>query len=126
MTALDKETKGSNVLPFIPRARAVWTGVASGAAVSALAASLACFLRTPAEAGPFSSDIAAAHLRSVASEHLIDVESTDRHTVKPWLATHADLSPPVADFSKQGFKLIGGRVDFLEGQRAAVTVYRHA
>jgi anti-sigma factor RsiW len=64
-------------------------------------------------------------LRSLASEHLIDVASSDRHTVKPWLATHADLSPPVADFSRQGFKLIGGRVDFLEGQRAAVTVYRH-
>jgi len=124
-TALDKETKGSNILPFIPRARAVWTGVASGAAVSALAASLAFFLLMPAEGDPLISDITDAHLRSIASEHLIDVESTDRHTVKPWLATHADLSPPVADFSKQGFKLIGGRVDFLEGQRAAVTVYRH-
>jgi anti-sigma factor RsiW len=120
--ALDKEAPRSNILSW---PRSVWTGAASGAFATALAASLAFLLLMPAASDPLITDITNAHLRSLASEHLIDVASSDRHTVKPWLATHADLSPPVADFSRQGFKLIGGRVDFLEGQRAAVTVYRH-
>ena len=105
--------------------RTAWAGAAGGVGATALAASLAFFFMVPAASDPLITDITNAHLRSIASEHLIDVVSTDRHTVKPWLAAHADLSPPVADFSKQGFKLIGGRVDFLEGVRAAVTVYRH-
>jgi anti-sigma factor RsiW len=105
--------------------RSVWAGAAGGVTATALAASLAFYFLLPAASDPLITDITNAHLRSIASEHLIDVVSTDRHTVKPWLAAHADLSPPVADFSKQGFKLIGGRVDFLEGVRAAVTVYRH-
>jgi len=108
-----------------PWFRTVWAGAAGGALTTAMAASLAFFLLMPAETDPLITDITNAHLRAIASEHLIDVASSDRHTVKPWLAAHADLSPPVADFSREGFKLIGGRVDFLEGVRAAVTVYRH-
>jgi anti-sigma factor RsiW len=45
--------------------------------------------------------------------------------VKPWFAGHADVSPAVADFEPQGYKLIGGRVDYLDHQRAAVVVYQH-
>jgi len=120
--ALDETSPHSNVLPWF---RNAWAGAAGGVAATALAASLAFFFLVPAASDPLIADITNAHLRSIASEHLIDVVSTDRHTVKPWLAAHADLSPPVADFSAQGFKLIGGRVDFIEGARAAVTVYRH-
>ncbi len=57
--------------------------------------------------------------------HLIDVVSTDQHTVKPWFAGHADVSPVVADFAPQGYQLIGGRADYLDGQRSAVVVYQH-
>jgi len=120
--ALDSQSPRGDVIPWV---RNVWTGAAGGATATALAASLAFFFLLPAASDPLITDITNAHLRSIASEHLIDVVSSDRHTVKPWLAVHADLSPPVADFSKQGFTLVGGRVDFLEGVRAAVTVYRH-
>ncbi|MBV9541559.1 MAG: anti-sigma factor, partial [Alphaproteobacteria bacterium] len=108
-----------------PWYRSVWAGAAGGAGATAMAAVLAFFMLLPPAAEPLIADVTNAHLRSLASAHLIDVESTDRHTVKPWLAAHADLSPPVADFAAQGFKLVGGRVDFLDGERAAVTVYRH-
>ncbi len=123
--ALDAETSRQSMTGIVPWFRTVWAGAAGGALATALAASLAFFLMLPSEADPVIADITNAHLRSIASDHLIDVASSDRHTVKPWLAAHADLSPPVADFTRQGFKLVGGRVDFIVGQRAAVTVYRH-
>jgi anti-sigma factor RsiW len=53
------------------------------------------------------------------------VISTDRHTVKPWFAGRADVSPAVADFGAQGYRLIGGRADYLDRQRMAVLVYEH-
>jgi anti-sigma factor RsiW len=100
-------------------------GAGAGLAAAALAASLALFaIGGPAEQD-FASDMVSAHIRSLIGTHLIDVASSDHHTVKPWFGSHADVSPPVQDFAKQGFRLIGGRVDYVDGKRAAVTVYRH-
>ncbi len=53
------------------------------------------------------------------------VASSNHHTVKPWLAAHVAISPPVADFATEGFPLVGGRSDEVAGARAAVAVYRH-
>lgn len=100
------------------------SGAASGAGVMALAATLAFFLYLP-QPDPLAGDLMNAHLRSLMSDHLIDVASSDRHTVKPWFAGHTDVSPPAADFAKEGYKLIGGRADYVDGHRAAVVVYRH-
>jgi len=47
------------------------------------------------------------------------------HTVKPWFAGHADVSPPAVDFPRDNYRLLGGRADFVAGRRAAVVVYRH-
>jgi len=108
-----------------PWYRTVWAGAAGGVLSTALAASLAFFLFLPPASEALVDDVTNAHLRSIASGRIIDVASTDRHTVKPWLASHADISPPVGDFTREGFTLEGGRVDFVDGARAAVTVYRH-
>jgi anti-sigma factor RsiW len=70
-------------------------------------------------------ELVSAHVRSLMPAHLIDVVSTDKHTVKPWFAGHTDVSPVVADFEAQGYKLIGGRADYLDHQRSAVVVYQH-
>ena len=105
--------------------RAFWTGTFSGIGGAAMAAALAFFLVMPAMVSPLANDLVSAHVRSLMSEHLIDVVSTDRHTVKPWFAGHADVSPVVADFESQGYKLIGGRADYIDHQRSAVVVYQH-
>jgi anti-sigma factor RsiW len=100
------------------------SGAASGVGATALAAALAFSLYIP-RPDPLVNDVMNAHLRSLMSDHLIDVVSSDRHTVKPWFAGHTDVSPPAADFSREGYKLVGGRADYVDGHRAAVVVYRH-
>jgi anti-sigma factor (TIGR02949 family) len=111
--------------PRLWRGRAFWTGTFSGIGGAAMAAAIAFFLVMPAMVNPLTNDLVSAHVRSLMPEHLIDVVSTDKHTVKPWFAGHADVSPVVADFESQGYKLIGGRADYIDHQRSAVVVYQH-
>lgn len=110
-----------------PRAgdRRFLAGLTSGAGATALAAAFIFFLAAPPAPNLLVADVTNAHLRSLMSDHLVDVVSSDHHTVKPWFAGHADVSPPAADFSKEGYKLVGGRADYVDGHRAAVVVYRH-
>jgi anti-sigma factor RsiW len=72
----------------------------------------------------FAQDLLNSHLRALAAPSPVDVVSQDRHTVKPWFAGKVDLAPSVQDFSAQGFPLIGGRIDYVGGQRTPVVVYR--
>jgi len=104
---------------------AFWRGALSGAVATAMAATFALFVFLPSPSDRMADDIAAAHLRSLVGNHLIDVASSNHHVVKPWFAGRADIAPPVSDFAQQGFQLAGGRIDFVNGRRAAVIVYRH-
>jgi anti-sigma factor RsiW len=106
------------------RPQPFWRGALSGVGGTAMAASVAFFLLAPPLSKPIIDDLVGAHERSLMPEHLIDVVSTDRHTVKPWFSGHADVSPVVADFENEGYKLIGGRADYFDHQRAAVAVYQ--
>ena len=72
----------------------------------------------------FAQDLLNSHLRALAAASPVDVISEDRHTVKPWFAGKVEVAPTVVDLSAQGFPLVGGRIDYVGGQRTAVLVYR--
>src|SRR5271155_5372073 len=101
-----------------------WVGPIVSSA--ALAASLTLFLRVPGAADQIDDEVVGAHLRALISGDVVDVASSDRHTVKPWFAGKIDYSPPVTDFAASGYELIGGRLDYIDHRPAAALVYRHA
>ena len=114
--------------PVRPRPqRDRWRWLTGGAFAGCAATLLAWVVGTAVIDWRTNEDIAteavATHVRATLNNHLIQVASSDQHTVKPWLSARLDYSPPVQDLASEGFALTGGRLDMLNKQRVATLVY---
>ena len=99
-------------------------GLITAAASLAIAFVLAQTVFRPGSDRMALNEIADSHIRSLIGNHLVDVASSDQHTVRPWFEGKVDFAPSVPDLSAHGFEIIGGRLDYINGHPAATLVYQ--
>ncbi len=108
-----------------PSRRSFFGGFAVGTALSAVVAATVVFtVFTGDREQTIADEVVSAHIRSLQPGHLMDVETSDQHTVKPWFDGKVDVAPPVIDLTAEGFTLLGGRLDYIDGESVASVVYK--
>ncbi|MDB5861776.1 MAG: zinc-finger family protein, partial [Ramlibacter sp.] len=121
-------------LPAAPVARPdarrnwfAWPAFASGMAAVAMALAAVQWVWLPQrEDALIQQEVLASHSRAVLSQRLVDVASSNHHTIKPWLSARLDFSPPVDEPAGPATQLLGARIDYIAGRPVAALVLRHA
>jgi len=121
---LETALRGSAKPAARPRMAWPWMAAAAAILLALVFAGRLQVGRPAASETLIAQEILDSHLRSLMPGHLTDVESSDRHTVKPWFDGKIDFAPPVVDFASDGFPLAGGRMDSISGRTVAALVYR--
>lgn len=67
--------------------------------------------------------VTCGHVHSLMANHLLDIASADPVVVKPWFSGRLDYAPPVVDLTRQGYPLLGGRLDYLNDRTVSAVVY---
>jgi anti-sigma factor RsiW len=107
-----------------PAKRSMLPGWLAPGLAGALAASLALVtLVQPSNQALVDEQLVSSHVRSLQPGHLIDVQTSNQHVVKPWFNGKVDFAPPVPELAAQGFPLVGGRLDSINGKTVGVIVY---
>ena len=119
-----REPESSDKRQAFVRARFPWWSWVIVAACLLLAAATFVLDFQHHREGSLMSEIVSDHVRSLMASHLTDVLNSDQHTVKPWFTGKLDFSPEVRDLSSDGFELVGGRLEYIEGHSAAAIVYQ--
>lgn len=130
--SVQPQQQQGKVVKMRPRAAARWFNsfdwrqMAASIVLTAFLASGATQWLT-AENAPESFAVAVAngHRRSLLAASPVDIVSSDRHTVKPWLDGRIGVSPAAPDMAKDGYALLGGRVEVIGDRPMPALVYRH-
>ena len=105
----------------LSRRAPAWAGAG---ALGAIAASLAVLVVMPSRNdSQMENQLIGSHVRSLLANHLTDVQTSNKHVVKPWFNGRIDFAPPVPDLADQGFPLAGGRLDYVSGKVVPALVY---
>jgi len=71
------------------------------------------------------SEIADLHVSNLASTSLVDVVSSDRHTVKPWFQGKVPFTFDLPELEGTEFTLVGGRMVFIEREPSALLLFKY-
>ena len=110
-----------------PRRQSNWNWMAVAASIllfASLSWNITLIRSRPSVDDRVAKEVLSSHLRSMVGTHLLDVPSSDQHTVKPWFNGKLNFSPDVKDFTSQGFPLVGGRIEYLDDRPVAALVYQ--
>jgi anti-sigma factor RsiW len=94
-------------------------GILAAAALLLLIAASALVFTRHVESEQALAEVVDLHVATLASANPVDVVSTDRHTVKPWFQGRLPFSFNVPELANTQFKLLGGKVAYLNQSPAA-------
>jgi anti-sigma factor RsiW len=98
--------------------------LAASLALVAVIGALAWMFRVGGGEDPRLQALVSGYMRAQVSGQPFDVASSDRHTVKPWLAARVTLGAQVLDLAPAGYPLAGGRIDIVDHAPVPTLVYR--